>query len=244
MKTILFLLLSAFTQLIQPVQTNSCDNEVLVLSTIHGVHATNPNYTYDSLFHFIENYQPDIICIEVRSIDIAQDSNYLAQNYPFEMHSVIQRFKNRQVIGIDWLGSDIEGKAIPTDYWTKQAKIKKALKKLNQDSLILSQLKPLESLASKKMNLIKNCTLQELCAGKYDSLNSLYYMQMNSILKNSIHAEIPKFYAERDLRIAQNVESIVNASTNQRILILVGADHRSFLLDYLQQHGIKTEAVK
>ncbi len=39
-------------------------SEVAIISTIHGAHKINPNYSYDSLFNFVEKYNPDIIGVE------------------------------------------------------------------------------------------------------------------------------------------------------------------------------------
>jgi hypothetical protein len=56
---LLFITLTIFP--LTTVSTQEHKSEVIILSTIHVAHKSNPNYSYASLFTFIEEYEPDVI---------------------------------------------------------------------------------------------------------------------------------------------------------------------------------------
>lgn len=74
-------------------------SEVAIISTIRTAHKINPKYWYDSLFSFVEKYNPDIIGIEIRNEDIECSLAYLKNNYPFEMYQSIKRYLTKKVFG-------------------------------------------------------------------------------------------------------------------------------------------------
>lgn len=59
---ILFVLLSGYRVM---AQKNHDIPEVLVVGTIHGMHAENPNYTYHDIVRILATYKPDAICVEI-----------------------------------------------------------------------------------------------------------------------------------------------------------------------------------
>lgn len=87
-------------------------DRIAIISTIQGAHKTNPNYSYDSLFLFIERYNPDIIGVEIRSEDLDSSTTYLRKNYPFEIYECFRKYPEKTIVGFDWLGNDLEGRAI------------------------------------------------------------------------------------------------------------------------------------
>lgn len=210
--------------------------EVLLCSAIHGAHTKNPNYSYNDLFLFIEKYNPDVIGVEIRENDIDSSTTYLKNFYPFEMYESIHRFKNKKIVGFDWLGDELVGKAIPKNYWTETSSIKQLQKKLNSDSLICKKLEPLNFISKKKNDLALTASMKELNDGRYDALNEVYYQQMEYFLENTNYKELPIFYKKRDTEIAKNIINIVTANTGKKIIIILGADHRSYSLKLLKNH--------
>lgn len=210
--------------------------EVLLCSAIHGAHTKNPNYSYNDLFLFIEKYNPDVIGVEIRESDIDSSTTYLKHLYPFEMYESIHRFKNKKIVGFDWLGDELMGKAIPKNYWTEISSIKKLQKKLNSDSLISKKLEPLNFISKIKNDLALTASMKELNDGRYDALNEVYYQQMEYFLANTNYKELPVFYKKRDTEIAKNILKITTAHTGKKIIFIMGADHRNYSLKFLKTH--------
>ena len=232
-KTTLILLLSVFTSFSGICQEQM--TEVIIISTIHGAHTINPNYSYDTLFVFIENYNPDIIGVEIRKEDIDSSLTYLKNNYPFEMYECIKKYPNKKVLGFDWLGPDIEGKAIPKNYWGEISAIKKTQQKLNQDSIMLKKLTILEIIAEEKNKLALNASLSEINDGRYDIINSIYYKQLAELLQNTEYVILSDFYQQRNEQIALNIIEIIKSNIGKKMIFLIGADHRDYTIKKVSQ---------
>lgn len=205
-------------------------SEVLILSTIHGAHKSNPNYSYASLFTFIEEYQPDVIGVEIRSEDIDSSFLYLQKNYPFEMYECLRKYPSKKVLGFDWLAADLEGRAIPENYWSEMSAIKQLQRKLQQDSAMIEKLSILDVIVEEKTRQVLHASLYELNDGSYDAINSIYYQQLQRLIQNTEYAALSVFYQQRDERIAQNIIDIIKNNKGKRIIFLVGADHRDYSL--------------
>lgn len=205
-------------------------SEVVIISTIHSAHEKNPNYSYDSLFKFIEKYNPEIIGIEIRKEDMDSSLAYLKNNYPFEMYKSIEKYPARKLFGFDWLGSDLEGKAIPENYWKEISSLKKLQAKLNQDSIISQKLSIMEMITKEKEKLILNVSLSKLNDGRYDLINFIYYEQLRMLLQGSEYIALSDFYQERNRHIAENIIEIIKNNKGKKMIFLLGADHRDYIL--------------
>lgn len=205
-------------------------SEVLIISTIHGAHKVNPSYSYDSLFTFIEKYNPDIIGVELRKEDIDSSVSYLKSNYPYEMYECIKRYSSKKVVGFDWLGGDIEGKAIPENYWKEKSIIKKLQQKLSGDSILQQKLSITDIIQEEKKKIAFNATLKELNDGRYDLINRIYYEQLELLIKDTEFELISDFYKQRDEMIAENILEIIKNNNGKKMIFLIGADHRGYTL--------------
>ncbi|MCB9000187.1 MAG: hypothetical protein H6540_09005 [Bacteroidales bacterium] len=205
-------------------------SEVLIISTIHGAHKINPNYSYDSLFTFVEKFNPDIIGVEIRNEDIDSSVSYLKDNYPFEMYTSVSKFSTKKVIGFDWLGAELAGHAIPQNYWKEKSTIKKLQQKLSTDSTMLKSLSVLDIINDEKNKLVLSATIQELNDGRYDLINRIYYEQLELLLKDTQYNLLSDFYKERDEIIARNILEIIKNNDGKKMIFLLGADHRDFIL--------------
>jgi len=150
------------------------------------------------------------------------------------MYTCISKYSGKQVSGIDWLGNDIAGKAIAPNYWKEISPVKLLLKQLDQDSLMNEKLSILETLNEEKYNLVKICNIKEINDGRYDSINRLYYKKLAELLKNTPYQTISDFYTQRDEKIAQNITQIIQDNPGKKMLFLVGADHRSYSLETIE----------
>jgi hypothetical protein len=205
-------------------------SEVLIISTIHGAHKVNPTYSYDSLFKFIEKFNPDIIGVEIREEDIDSSFTYLKNNYPYEMYECIKNYPSKNVLGFDWLGTELKGKAIPENYWKNSSAIKKLQKKLNTDSTILQKLSILDIIKEEKNKLAMKASLLELNDGRYDLINHIYYEQLKALLQDTDFIALSDFYQQRDEHIAQNILEIIRNNKGKQMIFLIGADHRDYTL--------------
>lgn len=208
----------------------SSKSEILIIATIHGAHKINPNYTYDSLFAFIEKYNPEIVGVEVRNEDLDNSVSYLKANYPYEMYDCISRFSLKKVVGFDWLGDDLEGRAIPNNYWKESSDIKRLQQKLSADSTMLKRLSVLDIIKKEKNKLALTASLQELNDGRYDLINRIYYEQLELLLKDTEFILLSDFYKKRDEMIARNIIELIKNNSGKKMIFLLGADHRDYTL--------------
>ena len=90
--------------------------EVLILPTIHAGHKKNINYNFEHVRRIIQNFQPDIIALEIRPEDMNRDTTYLIPLYNPEMIMFKNEFPEAVKAGIDFMGSDFEGKPLPANF--------------------------------------------------------------------------------------------------------------------------------
>lgn len=230
MKTKIIILFSFLTFPVISGLAQSIKSEVLIISTIHGAHKVNPNYSYDSLFAFIEKYNPDIIGVELRKEDIDSSVSYLKSNYPYEMYECITKYSSKKVFGFDWLGDDIAGKAIPENYWKEKSIVKKLQQKLSGDSILQQKLSITDIIQEEKKKLALNASLSELNDGRYDLINRIYYEQLKLLLKYTEFKPLSDFYKKRDEMIGENILEIIKNNNGKKMIFLIGADHRDYTL--------------
>jgi hypothetical protein len=226
MKNILYILVaffSPFTALAQKSKT-----EVIIISTLHGAHKINPNYSYDALFAFIDKHNPDIIGVEIREEDLDSSVSYLKRNYPYEMYECISKYSSKKVVGFDWLGDDLSGKSIPINYWKETSTIKKLQQKLSDDTILLQKLSVTNIIQEEKKKLALNASLQELNDGRYDLINYIYYSQLQQLLIDTEFKALSDFYTKRDEMIASNIVEIIKNNKGKKLIFLLGADHRYY----------------
>lgn len=205
-------------------------SEVFVISTIHGMHNVNASYTYDSLFAFIDRFDPEIIGVEIRSSDIDSSISYLKRNYPYEMYRCLEKYPSKSVLGFDFLGDDIEGKAIPGNYWKEISPIKILQQKMSDDTIMHRKLSVLKVVQEQKENLASYSSLFQLNDGRYDLINHVYYVQLELLLKGTQYEALSDFYKRRDEMIARNISKIIESNKGKKMIFLLGADHRSHTL--------------
>jgi len=226
------------TLLIVLIALFSCQKqktEVIICGTIHGAHKSNPNYTYEDLFSFIESQNPNIIGIEIRQEDMDSTVNYLKNNYPFEMYECINKYKNKDVFGFDWLGEDLEGKSIPENYWKEISSRKKLQREFESDSLMLEKKAVLSEIQQERYSIALNADVYELNNGKYDSISSVFYYQLDSIYNQTKYDVLSEFFKQRDEHIAKNIIKIIERHPGKKLIFLMGADHRSYSVKTIKQ---------
>ena len=114
--------------------------EVLVLPTIHGGHKKNVNYNFEHVRRIIQNFKPDIIAVEIRPEDMNRDTTYLNPLYNPEMILFKNEFPEAVKAGIDFMGSDFEGKPRPPNFMKETLGEFGKFRAMNQKIMLSPQL--------------------------------------------------------------------------------------------------------
>ncbi|MCP2043271.1 hypothetical protein [Pontibacter sp. HSC-36F09] len=231
---LLFLLLVGCTSAFQPAQNASGNKvvptQVMLLATLHGLHKSNPNYTYDHVYELIRRYNPDIIGVEIRPEDIDQDTSYLKQLYPLEMRQITVLFPRDKVYGVDWYGEEAAGQLLPPDAFkggNKQlTEIKQLERNLNSDTTLRSRMKMIAVFPQKMIELASTSTPAEFNnSGHYDLVAELYYKQLDILLQGTPYAAYANFNRSRDEHIGSNIISLIEHNPGKKLVFVLGANH-------------------
>jgi hypothetical protein len=214
---------------------------VLVVPSIHKRLAGNPRYSYANLYALVAAFQPDRVGVEVRQQDLSRPDAYLHHNYPEEMVALAQTYKNR-VFGFDWLGTELEGRAIPADWWTKQSPIKQLERSCGSPqpdtSPRLSALNArLDSLSQQQEKIVATANAASLSDGSYDRVTAEYYKTAAELTHGTRCERLTDWYAERDHEIAANIVKDVRQNPGRRIAVVTGCDHHGPVIAALSGLG-------
>ena len=218
---------------------NSRPTEVLVLPTIHGVHNQNPNYSFEDLFDIINQYNPQVIGIEIRPEDMNKNNEYLDPFYPAEMMMARDSFPDRAV-GIDFYGDEYRGRLLSPEVFedttTALGRFVYVQRQMNSDSILLQEKQKagINEMLEEQVRMVETYSANELMSGEYDDLTAKFYRVLDSLLLNSSYEYFSVFNNQRDLEITKNALEIVKANEGKKILFLVGANHRNRLVDSLE----------
>ncbi|MEJ8803242.1 hypothetical protein [Pontibacter sp. H249] len=143
-------------------QPETGKTQVMLLATLHGYHKTNPNYTYSDVYEIIRKYNPDVIGVEIRPEDIAQDTNYLKQVYPLEMRQITVMFPKEKLVGFDWYGQEATGKLLTPDAFKgankELSKVKLLERQMNADTTLTDKMAMIAVLVKKMGELASTST--------------------------------------------------------------------------------------
>lgn len=218
------------------IDTNS-DNlpvtEVVLISSMHGAHENHRTYSYDTLYSLIRYYTPDFVGVEIRPEDLEAADDYLGRNYPKEMIALLKEYKSN-AFGFDWLGESIVGLPIPDDYW-KNLEVKKLAKLMMDDEELLSR-KPvgINVLKDKQNQILLTATPASLNDGRYGQLCREIDTLEELWLEGTGFEKIIAFDRMRDARIGNNITGFIADNPGLRIVIVLGADHRTFALEAIE----------
>lgn len=225
----------------------SCNDDqraqVLVLPTIHGAHEMNKNYSYDDLLQIVKAYNPDIIGVEIRPEDLGMSSDSLDLFYPLEMIMVKDSFPG-EVRGIDYYSEVTRNIKVSREMFTDTTSEMYRIKKLTQDMRLDSafvaayNMTHLPEIMEEQRRIALNYSAEEFLKGEYDSITGRQYHIEDSLFKNSPYASYPIFNNQRDLQITLNALEIVNGHAGEKVLLLVGANHRNRLIDSLEKSDV------
>jgi hypothetical protein len=222
-------LLLAAASLAACATTPAPRTQVMVIATVHRLHERIPTYSYDILYQRIRDFAPTAIGVEIRPEDIREPRDYRQRYYPHEMVELSEEYAVIAT-GIDWLGPTIEGQLIPDGYF-QSMEIKVLERELENDPTARSE--ALDALNAQKQPLIRTATPQSLNDGRYDAINREYYRVLRELRTRTRYQPLTDFYAARDAHLDANAVALIRANPGGRVAIVIGADHRSFMIDAL-----------
>jgi hypothetical protein len=226
----------------------SCEQDqktqVLVLPAIHGAHEINENYTYADLLELVTAFNPNVIGVEIRPEDFQMESDSLDLFYPLEMIMVRDSFPGI-VRGIDYYSEETRSIRVSremfSDTTSEMYRIKRLMQDMRLDSafVVKYQRTDLPKIQEKQREIALTYSAEELLKGEYDSITGRQYQIEDSLLNNSLYAAYPVFNNQRDLQITLNALELVEEHPGNKVLILVGANHRNRLIDSLKSREVK-----
>lgn len=214
--------------------------EVLVLPTIHGGHAKNVKYSFNHVAKIIENFKPDIIAVEIRPEDMDQDTVYLKRFYQPEMIMARVGYPGIKKVGIDFMGSEMDGKNLPVDFSRdtvgEMGRFRIINQKLMKDSVIVKAriAKGLVRLKAQQSEMMGKLSANELLEGTYDKVTDEYTRAQTEVLANTPYRYYDYFAIKRDQRIAENIKDLAIKNTGKRIIVLSGANHHNRIVNTLR----------
>lgn len=213
--------------------------KVYLVPVLHGLHKSNYFYPYDSVKAVVARANADVVAVEIRPEDVSQDSNYLKSNYPFEMWMMRHWFSQKTVEGFDWLGADIVGKPIPSNYWQQGSAIKKLQARLNNDSTYNTQLKSCQLYADERMKVLSTQSLKAILASNDAILTKEYYNCLEQRLRGSDYEELTQFYTHRNQQMMARLNGLLEKHNGKTITVVTGADHYPYLLEHFKKRGVQ-----
>lgn len=213
--------------------------KVYLVLVLHGLHKSNYFYPYDSVKAVVTRTGADVVAVEIRSEDIEKDSNYLKASYPFEMWMMPHWFGQKTIEGFDWLGQELEGKAIPTRYWQEGSIIKKLQARLNSDSTYTTLLKSCQLYADERMKMLSTQSLKAILASNDAILTKEYYNCLEQRLRGSDYEALTQFYNQRNQKMIAHLNQILEKHKGKTIAVVTGADHYPYLLEHFKKSGVQ-----
>lgn len=214
--------------------------KLLILPTIHTGHVKNVRYSFNHVARIIENFKPDIIAIEIRPEDMDQDTVYLKKFYQPEMIMALMGYPGVQKVGIDFMGSEMEGKILPANFSRdtvgEMGRFRIMNQKLMKDTAIVKAriAKGMVQLKSKQGEMMSKLSANELLDGSYDLVTDEYTKAQTTVLANTAYEYYDAFSTKRDQKIADNIKDIALKNPGKRIIVLSGANHHNRAVNTLR----------
>lgn len=218
--------------------------QVMVLSTLHGLHKTNPNYSYEDVIAVVNAFDPEVIGVEIRPEEINADREDVKGLYPHEMCMLLDSFPGK-VYGIDYFGREMMGRLMSrdifTDSTTEVGNFLQLQRKMDSDTLLQQQRAAmgLDSLMEQQMAIASLATANQMMDGRYDSVSRIYYQRLEQLLSGTRYENFLAFNDARDREITSNALKLIERADAERVLVVVGANHRARLVQALKSENVQ-----
>jgi len=199
--------------------------DVLVVGTIHGMHETNPHYSYHDIVRILATYKPDAVCVEI------PPSYFRKKGYLKEMTLACIYGAEHGIASypIDYWGTNYNVRAARKEYMqTEDYKNKKLVAdSLMQHSAIIQQFE-------KKYGIIDS--LWQSNTVGYEFFNGRDY---NDYTREAYRIEIEVYgdgvmnlHSEaRNAKMLSLIDSAITVGHAKRVIVFTGAEHKYYFDD-------------
>jgi hypothetical protein len=197
-------------------------SELLVLGTIHQMHATNPNYSYQDVLNIVHTYNPDIICVEIPEFYFRKQA-YLKE---MMLASIYGFDNNKKVYPIDWFQLSGDARTERIEYMKTDSYILNEAeeKKRRETSQIIKDFE------KKYSNYIAENKSYSFFNGKeYND-----YIRESYNIMISVYGDSPmNLYSEkRNSQMLSLIDEVIKENTEKKIIVLTGAEHKYYFDDF------------
>ena len=195
----------------------------LVVGTIHQRHATNENYTYGDIVHILANYDPDLICVEIRPKDFRREP-YLTE----------------MMLGTVW-GLSHGKKVAPIDWWQDSPNDREVRAKLEKEPEYIEKEKQLQRLRAQNSIIAGFEKAYGPQEWEDQWAAQLGYQFWNGKDYNSTVAEEYRLsmlvygdspfnlhYFSRNKHMMELIWSAIRENSSRRVIVLTGSEHKHF----------------
>jgi len=197
-------------------------SELLVLGTIHQMHATNPNYSYQDVLNIVHTYNPDIICVEIPEFYFRKQA-YLKE---MMLASIYGFDNNKKVYPIDWFQLSGDARTERIEYMKTDSYIlNEALEKKRRET---SQI--IKDFEKKYSNYIaENKSYSFFNGREYND-----YIRESYNIMISVYGDSPmNLYSEkRNSQMVSLIDEVIKENTEKKIIVLTGAEHKYYFDDF------------
>lgn len=197
-------------------------SELLVLGTIHQMHATNPNYSYQDVLNIVHTYNPDVICVEIPEFYFRKQA-YLKE---MMLASIYGFDNNKKVYPIDWFQLSGDARTERIEYMKTDSYILNEAeeKKRRETSQIIKDFE------KKYSNYIAENKSYSFFNGKeYND-----YIRESYNIMISVYGDSPmNLYSEkRNSQMLSLIDEVIKENTEKKIIVLTGAEHKYYFDDF------------
>lgn len=220
---IILILLIIVSSVSAQIKTN-----VLVLGTIHQLHESDTNYTYHDIAKILDNFKPDVVCVEIREQEFRKEI-YLPEMTLAVIYGVSKGLKTYP---IDWWeGTEKRNSRTERDSLIKLKKYKKLMKeelKLKKENKIILEF---EGKNGKDFNKLFQKSYQFINGEEYSN-----YIREGYKISQQIYGDSPMnlVWRPRNNNMYKNVEKVISENREKNIIILTGSEHKYYFDDTLR----------
>jgi tetratricopeptide (TPR) repeat protein len=197
--------------------------QALVVGTIHGRHATDENYTYEDIACILSQYQPDLICVEIRPKDFRREP-YLTEMMLATIWGLVHNIK---VAPVDWW-SDSENDRDIRQQLLKQPEYIEKGKQFNAlcaQNAIITRFEKLYGPDEKESQWGKHLGYPFWNGKDYNDCRAEYYRLSLQVYGDS---PINLHWRTRNTRMMELIKNAIQENSLGKVIVLTGSDHKYF----------------
>lgn len=196
--------------------------ELLIIGTFNNLHENHQSYTYDKIFEHLNNFNGDLLALEMCTDDIIK-KNENRTKYANEIIKIKNIYKNLfQLCGI-----------VPTK---KKDEIIKLEEEFENDKDLKTEKKLLKELELAKIKLALDLNISEAHSGKYDLFTEVYNEQKKLLLKETKYSPLITYYEDELLSINRNIIRIIEENKGKKIAIVTSMEKRSSIFNAIRNY--------